>query len=228
MINQDSGKFKEFEQNFWQYYLRLENEMIFTMRYVEFNTVNFKTFSLEYLKLYQSVCSEIDVVGKEIAGYMDTEFKPEDKSNSVLKWWYVIQYWIQGDDKGVEFYKKFSLKPWKDFEVEYVQSKKGYRYPRTKQFPKKSVPTWWSNYNDVKHHRATEYAKDGHTNFEKANLENLANAFAGLYILEKEFLKSLGNKLEVEMLDKSKLFEQEQKMVAMTDDEVGDIIKNYN
>lgn len=27
MINQDSDKFKEFEQNFWQYYLRLENEM---------------------------------------------------------------------------------------------------------------------------------------------------------------------------------------------------------
>src|SRR5208283_5176357 len=36
-------------------------------------------------------------------------------------------------------------------------------------------PAWWGGYNDVKHKR--------HVHFHKANLENVLNALAGLYVL---------------------------------------------
>ncbi len=58
---------KRFIKNYWNFYLRLEDDFFATLKYVEFDKKNYNTFSLEYLKLYLSVCSEIDVVGKVFA-----------------------------------------------------------------------------------------------------------------------------------------------------------------
>lgn len=51
------------------------------------------------------------------------------------------------------------------------------------------------------------------SNFKNENLENVAYAFAGLYILENEFIKLIANKEELELIQKSKLFEKERKIV---------------
>ena len=47
-------------------------------------------------------------------------------------------------------------------------------------------PDWWSPYNRVKHERID--------NFRNANLKNVANALAGLYILELYLVKFIGNR----------------------------------
>lgn len=70
--------FELFERNYWQYFIELEEQFISTKRYVAFEKANFRTFSIEYLKLLEAVCSEIDVVGKEIAHQIDTSFRVTD------------------------------------------------------------------------------------------------------------------------------------------------------
>ena len=53
---------REFVKSFWSYYLELERQFLETKRYVEFSENNSKAYSVEYLKLYQAICSEIDTV----------------------------------------------------------------------------------------------------------------------------------------------------------------------
>ena len=57
----------QFIKSYWNYYLELEDQLIQTKRFVDFDISNYKTFSIEYLKLLQATCSEIDVVAKIIA-----------------------------------------------------------------------------------------------------------------------------------------------------------------
>lgn len=51
--------------------------------------------------------------------------------------------------------------------------------------PAYNSPDWWSPYNRVKHERLE--------NFRDANLKNVANALAGLYILESYLVKFIGD-----------------------------------
>ena len=74
-----------FLKSYWSYYIELESQFIETKRYVEFSTDNQKTYSVEYLKLYQAVCSEIDVVGKEIAQRVNPNFTVDTRTN-IQKW----------------------------------------------------------------------------------------------------------------------------------------------
>ena len=48
-----------------------------------------------------------------------------------------------------------------------------------------AIPVWWDSYNAVKHHRFES--------FERANLESLLNAMAGLYYLEMLYAKRVGD-----------------------------------
>ena len=63
----NQSKLSVFVRSYWDYYLELEEEFINTKKYVAFEKANGKTYSLEYLKLMQAVCSEIDNVAKYIA-----------------------------------------------------------------------------------------------------------------------------------------------------------------
>ena len=50
----------------------LEEQFLDTQRYVEFDYVNNgRAYSIEYLKPFKAVCSEIDVVGKVLAGVLE-------------------------------------------------------------------------------------------------------------------------------------------------------------
>ena len=81
---------RAFIKSYWDYYLEIENQFLESKKFVAFAKTNEKTFSVEYLKLYQAVCSEIDVVGKEIACAVDSSFKIDNHTN-IKKWGYVIQ-----------------------------------------------------------------------------------------------------------------------------------------
>ena len=98
---------KDFTKNYWSYYLRLENEFLSTLKYVEFEKANYKTYSLEFLKMYLSVCSEIDVVGKCLASSVNPQFKI-DKHTGLNKWWMEIQD------------KKINGKTLNDVEVNFI------------------------------------------------------------------------------------------------------------
>ena len=89
-IKRDTGLFNRFIISFWEYYNELENEFISLRKYVSICEDNFNTYSVEILKLYQAVCSEIDAIGKAMAQLIEPEFKPDDKQNNIFKWWYEI------------------------------------------------------------------------------------------------------------------------------------------
>ena len=55
-----------------------------------------------------------------------------------------------------------------------------------KSTPDFKSPDWWSPYNKVKHSRIE--------NYKNANLKNIINALAGLYILENYFVKYIGDR----------------------------------
>lgn len=75
--------FNAFIRGYWEYYRELEDEFLVTRRYVAFDEENYSVYSIEYLKLYQAVCGEVDTLGKEIAHMVNEEFKPDDKQNNI-------------------------------------------------------------------------------------------------------------------------------------------------
>ena len=219
-INRDSAKFKAFIRDYWNYYKELEAEFCSTRKYVDFQVENFNTYSVEFLKLYQAVCSEIDVIGKAMAVEADTDFKPEDKMNNILKWWYFIQnkYVVKGqysdiDGDGVALKDvrllmadECELQPWERFSTEeYFDSKNHKRYRTINS----STPEWWSDYNAVKHARTFLDQNSDKTNYTKANLGNLSKALAALHVLEKAYMQAIGTKDDLEAFaDYSLLFDK--------------------
>lgn len=202
----DNESLKKFIKKYWNYYLRLEEEFYNTGIFVEFSEDNFGTYSIEYLKLYLSVCSEIDVVGKYIAKNFNLGFDSENAS--IKKWWEEIIEKL-----------KFENKYLYDFEVNFVDIKtiipwENFNYPNN---PNANSPTWWKTHNDVKHNR-TETDQDTHKEFfTQANLQNVISAFAGLYVLEKAYITSIVTEEELKLIRKSKLFEKEDKCIFSVD-----------
>lgn len=197
---------EQFLKSYWSYYLELEEQLIETKRYVEFSTSNNKTYSIEYLKLYQAACSEIDVVGKEIAQKVNPQFKVDWKTN-IKKWGYELQQKFGNiKDMHVLFNNEIILQPFKNWEYE--------KYRKTNNATdlrivgkKRDVIKWWSSYNTVKHQRIGLIT--GTKNFTLANQENLILAFSALFLMEKLFIESLmleeNNSLSIE---NSKLFKK--------------------
>ena len=60
---------------------------------------------------------------------------------------------------------------------------------------------WWTAYNKVKHQRTTLDESTNLINFTKANLLNVSNAYAALYLLEKTYLSAIADKSDMETLE---------------------------
>lgn len=198
---------KDFTKNYWSYYLRLENEFLSTLKYVEFEKANYKTYSLEFLKMYLSVCSEIDVVGKCLASSVNPQFKI-DKHTGLNKWWMEIQdKKINGktlNDVEVNFIDIEEIKPWDNYRVEFGKRNRCVLSNGSR------TPQWWCDYNSVKHARSS--FNDGIRNYSKANLFNLSRAFSALYVLEKGFMEFV-DKENLSLIEHSHLFEKQEKCV---------------
>ncbi len=203
----DIERFEINERTHWRYYLELEEELLSTRKYVDFDPANFHTFSVEYLKLYQAFCSEIDAFGKILAAEMNPQFVPGDSKNNILKWWYEIQPWYQGiNNKAVQFCRSFDIEPWADFEVEQYQDRKGIIRYRVLNPNVNHIPTWWKAYTDVKHQRSLKDAR-GNLNYQKANLGNLCQAVAALYVLEKNYFDQVGDAKSKAYMGNSEIFQ---------------------
>lgn len=185
----------EFCRLHWSYYLVLEKDFLDTERYISFDfgdnylydsqhtvtdCANSTTFSNEFVKQYQAICSEVDVILKSICkelGNTSANSMP-DYTNLILNQWSNLP------NQKVRM-NVIELQPFKNWSPNPVYNS----------------PDWWSPYNRVKHERLE--------NFRDANLKNVANALAGLYILESYLVKFIGdrdNDLDIPN-DISKLFE---------------------
>lgn len=204
--------YKYFITNYWNYYRELEDEFLQTKKYVDFSKDNFHAYSVEFLKLFQAVCSEIDVIGKAMAFLINKNFCQDDRKNNIYKWWYEIQDEFFVDDKiqlsdyTCNFFDSLEIKPWSDFAVE----KKFTSNNRLRHSLKSgaSIPHWWADYNKVKHNRTSRINSETETtNYRKANLGNLIHAFAALYTLEMAYMTSVGTKSDLQAFtDISKMF----------------------
>lgn len=187
-MNRSTSEISIFVKSYWNYFLELEDEFKQTQKYVAFDLHNKKAYSIEYLKLIQAVCSEIDVVAKEVANNFDPEFKNIERPN-MSHWGYVIsEHMKQLSMFSVMFNDDIVVKPWEKF---------GYtRYPnaigrmRYKLCPGCHKPIWWDDYNNIKHSR-TSLKDNGEFNFTNANLNNMILSFAALYSLEVLYMKEL-------------------------------------
>ena len=185
----------EFCKCHWEYYLVLEKDFLEIERYVAFelgdnflytnnsatDNGNSECFSNEFIKQYQAICSEVDVILKSICKEINTNATANDMerySDEILNIWSGI---VQQKVK----LKDIELQPFSNWS----------RQPHYKS------PDWWTPYNKVKHNRLA--------NYKKANLKNTINALAGLYILEQYFAKYIGDRDDVKDVpnDVSKLFE---------------------
>lgn len=177
-----------FIKNYWNYFLDLEKQFLVTKQFVDFDVANYSAFSLEYLKLMQTVCSEIDVLAKVIAKYHASNFE-KYKNVNIQKWGFIIQQAYPCiENECIIFNQDNEIKPWTNWRYEkYTNVKQNVSY---KLLVGKQTPKWWSAYNKIKHER-TSISINGKLNYSRANLGNLVQSFSALYILEVLFLGEL-------------------------------------
>ena len=179
----------QFIKSYWEYFLELEEQFYETRRFVAFDLANSKTYSIEYLKLYQTVCSEIDVVGKEIAIAFNPNFKIDNKTN-IKKWGYEVQQaFPMIKSTKVMFNGEIEVQPFEDWEYELntITTPNGGKRTNLRIKDNKTTIVWWRNYNAIKHRRIG--LVEGTKNFQLANQENLIRAFSALFILETFYIE---------------------------------------
>lgn len=147
----------QFTNFYWKYYIHLENEFINTTEFVMLDENNFETFSIEYQKLLLAIGSECEIIFRELCG-----FDSDDTSKNIADFRNKIKSSNLMDlNNQVHIMGVSSLNMIEPF---------GETWPN-------QTPTWWSEYNKVKHGRTL--------NYKKANLENVLYTLAGLYLLEE-------------------------------------------
>lgn len=159
----------------WNYFLTLEEDIDRLSRYLQPTQANFAAYSIEMARILMVAAAEIDVVAKQLCRNIDEKSKAE---NIIHYREEIVAHFPQITD-AVVILARFglTLKPWG-------------------QWKSQDRPSWWRAYNDVKHHR--------HTNFKDANLENCLNAAAGLFVLLLFFYKDLAK--EGQLIPDPRLF----------------------
>ncbi|WP_022664771.1 hypothetical protein [Desulfospira joergensenii] len=148
-------------QPHWHYFLLLEDELVGISRFVELSEDNYEVYSIEFAKLFLSICSEVDVVAKLLCKEADSPLFDKTKGSRDPN---MSTYRCVINSKFPDFHKaqvkiplyNLSFEPWNNFKID------------------KSLP-WWNEYNDVKHER--------NINFKKANLGNVLFSMSGLMVL---------------------------------------------
>jgi hypothetical protein len=146
----------------WDYFLSLDSDLNEISKFIEVHSDNFKTYSIQLARLYLSACSEVDVISKLFCevispGQLHQIMSKRQYSN-------IADYRQVITEHCPKFYKMtinlprygFSVIPWLDYKAG-------------------KTPSWWTEYNDVKHNRDIF--------FHKANLRNTIESIAGLFVL---------------------------------------------
>lgn len=152
---------QEFLNNYWRFYLLMEDKFVKSLSYVELCEDNYDTYSIEFVSQLREIGSEVDVIMKEICGFNQSDKKNiSDYANIILVTYAdIVNQVISG--------KKIDFKPFENWSISN---------------PASSL-LWWDAYNGVKHGRVEK--------FSLANLRNVFNALGALFILNNYLLKKL-------------------------------------
>ena len=180
----------------WSQYLVLEADLMNVMRYITFEKSNMKTYSVEFIKQYQAICSEVDVQCKQYCSILEDGCKCEDMfdcASIILKHKPEIK-------NAVVTCKNLEFRPWEKWTTDVEN-------PRDKESGLNKAPYWWTMYNKIKHSRLDK-DKKGIFYYQKANLENVLNALSGLLVICLHCYKELSiieNDIVHVPMEKSKL-----------------------
>ena len=144
-------------------YKILENKVIESFDYVSMAPDNYATFSVNYILLLLSICSEIDSVSGEYCKLISSDYG--NVGDIIQKIELIISKQPNLHNKRIDTkapFEKQSFVPFAKLE--------------------KDNSSWWSDYNKIKHNR-TGKDNNGRYNYKKANLKNVLHAIASLYIL---------------------------------------------
>lgn len=169
-----------FLQNYWNYYLVLENRFINAVNYVALNSDNYNTYSFEFVNLILLIGSELDVTMKYLSGISESDRASiQNYADKILVEYPEIltrEIKIQG--------MADTCKPFEGWNVDH---------------PADSL-VGWNAYNSVKHGRVS--------NLKEAKLINVLNLLACLYVIENYVLKDVAEENDdIDIPDQdSKLF----------------------
>jgi hypothetical protein len=138
----------------WDYYLSIVQDLGKVSRFVEFTHSNFRTHSIEFVRIILSVGSEVDVVAKLLC----EEINPEQSPRNMHDYRPIIT-------------AEYPLLP----AVEISAPKYGLTFTPWSGWESGQNPAWWTTYNNVKHHRNTYYGD--------ASLENVLLSSSALCVL---------------------------------------------
>lgn len=178
----------------WNHYQGIEKEFIETMNYVALSADNYDTFSDKYFMLLQLLGSEIDVVSKEICHCF--QLPNGNKLKNIHHYCEIISLNIPNMIQEEVWVKDLdgSIKPWE-----------GWNFKKTKTEPtgknpyyiySGNAPKWWKVYNHTKHERTT--VKSDKPVYKNANLCNVLNGMAALYIADLYFYSLILKKKNAE------------------------------
>ena len=164
---------------YWNYYVKLEEDFLKISKYVEICKTNYNTYSMEYLKLYQAICSEVDVIAKEICVNCGVPIK---KTEGIGNW----GYYIEKDYPDIISFKvncqDLVINPYPNWKHEEYVDNEGKL--RKRLVGNSRNPKWWTEYNKVKHKRIVLSEEKKGFNYKKANLKNVLFSLAGLFAFE--------------------------------------------
>ena len=168
-MNEDArANVEAFLQIYWTFYLTLEDDFVRTERYVTVDRDNFNAYSVEYNRILQSTCSEVNVVAKKLCERLgNSNVEKMDNFRNIITQHCGMLY-----DETVGIRNTIELQPWKEWGISNACN-----------------PIWWRLYNKVKHDRAELcgneelFGKD-RPFYKAATQENVLLALSGLYVLE--------------------------------------------
>ena len=153
----------EFLKIYWQQYMILEKRMINLSDYVAIHPKNSATFSNQFISMYLTICSEIDSVAEEFCKNLNIDEKSRfginNKINHILNKYDKLKNW-RVDTKFPHY--RINIVPFA-------------------KFNDNKSSDWWQTYNNIKHKRTEKIGEQ--YNYELANLKNVLNALAALYLL---------------------------------------------
>lgn len=175
----------EFLQRYWNYYLLLEKDFLETERYLAIDELNYKAYSNEYIKQYQTICSEIDVIAESFCKELDSSFRGST----------IDAYCKAIIDNNSDFSSRIINVKNRSIEIHPWQNWSYTIETQTDGTHKRVVtnPDWWKKYNKIKHTRTTVNNETGLPYYKLANQKNVLNALAALFQLEMYYHRLLQN-----------------------------------
>lgn len=163
----------DFYKHYWNYYLSIERSFLATEPYIAINQKNFNAFSVEFIKLYQIICSEIDVTAKCLCSVIGT---PPSSNAGINKWKpLILAHFPEFSQQEITVISyDISLKPWDSWLLESERN-----------------PVWWTRYNKVKHDRTTLNSSSKTPYYEYANQGNVLNALGALFSIEMHICREI-------------------------------------